>query len=576
MGTGTVSSAVVSVVAVSSGVCRYDEWSLIGGNSDCPDNVSPIIRSKAPVAPTHSSGCRTVICFGDFSGVAPLGAGMRDMGAVVMITKWVVYTAIAPFRRPFRLSRARIAAGPIRARLWDTPDMPFLGHITLSRNIFRATTEKTDITMSSDVLAELRERGLIFQVAGEDAIEQWLAAEPRTLYCGFDPTADSLHIGSLVPLLVLRRFQSSGHRPIALVGGATGLIGDPSFKASERQLNTPEVVAGWVDKLRQQVSQFVDFEGPNAALVANNLDWTQGLDVLGFLRDVGKHFSVNNMIGKESVRQRLDREGAGISFTEFSYMILQSLDFAELYRRHGCGLQIGGSDQWGNITGGIDLTRRLHGAQVFGLTLPLVTKSDGTKFGKTESGTIWLDANKTSPYAFYQFWLGTADADVYRFLRYFTFLSLSDIEAVERADSERSGRPEAQRLLAQEVTRLVHGDEGLTAAERITEALFSGDPSALAEPDLAQLALDGLPASRLNRQDLPPTFSQLLNQVELATGKQIKDALAREAVLVNGLPVVGGQTVTCAIALDRSRALHDRFHLVRFGKKKYHLFTEHD
>ena len=454
--------------------------------------------------------------------------------------------------------------------------MPFLGHITLSRNIFRATTEKTDITMSSDVLAELRERGLIFQVAGEDAIEQWLAAEPRTLYCGFDPTADSLHIGSLVPLLVLRRFQSSGHRPIALVGGATGLIGDPSFKASERQLNTPEVVAGWVDKLRQQVSQFVDFEGPNAALVANNLDWTQGLDVLGFLRDVGKHFSVNNMIGKESVRQRLDREGAGISFTEFSYMILQSLDFAELYRQHGCGLQIGGSDQWGNITGGIDLTRRLHGAQVFGLTLPLVTKSDGTKFGKTESGTIWLDANKTSPYAFYQFWLGTADADVYRFLRYFTFLSLSDIEAVERADSERSGRPEAQHLLAQEVTRLVHGDEGLTAAERITEALFSGDPSALAGPDLAQLALDGLPASRLNRQDLPPTFSQLLNQVELATGKQIKDALAREAVLVNGLPVVGGQTVTCAIALDRSRALHDRFHLVRFGKKKYHLFTEHD
>ena len=226
---------------------------------------------------------------------------------------------------------------------------------------FRATTEKTDITMSSDVLAELRERGLIFQVAGEDAIEQWLAAEPRTLYCGFDPTADSLHIGSLVPLLVLRRFQASGHRPIALVGGATGLIGDPSFKASERQLNTPEVVAGWVDKLRQQVSQFIGFEGPNAALVANNLDWTQGLDVLGFLRDVGKHFSVNNMIGKESVRQRLDREGAGISFTEFSYMILQSLDFAELYRQHGCGLQIGGSDQWGNITGGIDLTRRLHG-----------------------------------------------------------------------------------------------------------------------------------------------------------------------------------------------------------------------
>ncbi|MEL0306094.1 MAG: tyrosine--tRNA ligase, partial [Halieaceae bacterium] len=274
--------------------------------------------------------------------------------------------------------------------------------------------------MSNNLIADLRARGLVFQVAGEDALETWLSAAPRTLYCGFDPTADSLHIGSLVPLLVLRRFQEAGHRPIALVGGATGLIGDPSFKAAERQLNTPEVVAGWVDRIREQVSQFIDFDCADPALVVNNLDWTQGLDVLSFLRDVGKHFSVNNMIGKESVKQRLDREGAGISFTEFSYMILQSLDFAELYRQYGCGLQIGGSDQWGNITGGIDLTRRLHGEQVFGLTLPLVTKSDGTKFGKTESGTIWLDAAKTSPYAFYQFWLGTADADVYRFLRYFT------------------------------------------------------------------------------------------------------------------------------------------------------------
>ena len=242
--------------------------------------------------------------------------------------------------------------------------------------------------MSSALLADLRSRGLVFQIAGEETISEWLEAEPRTLYCGFDPTADSLHIGSLVPLLVLRRFQEAGHRPIALVGGATGLIGDPSFKATERQLNTPERVAGWVEKIRNQVSQFIDFSGDRPALVVNNLDWTEGLDVLSFLREIGKHFSVNNMMGKESVKQRLDREGAGISFTEFSYMILQSLDFAELYKRHGCGLQIGGSDQWGNITGGIDLTRRLHGAQVFGITLPLVTKADGTKFGKTESGTV--------------------------------------------------------------------------------------------------------------------------------------------------------------------------------------------
>jgi len=428
--------------------------------------------------------------------------------------------------------------------------------------------------MSSELLADLRARDLIFQIAGEDAIDDWLSAEPRTLYCGFDPTADSLHIGSLVPLLVLRRFQQAGHRPIALVGGATGLIGDPSFKAAERQLNTPEVVAGWVEKIRGQVSQFVDFGGEHPALVVNNLDWTADFNVLDFLRDIGKHFSVNNMIGKESVRQRLDREGAGISFTEFAYMILQSFDFSELFRLHGCGLQIGGSDQWGNITGGIDLTRRLHGEQVFGLTLPLVTKSDGTKFGKTESGTIWLDASRTSPYAFYQFWLSTADADVYRFLRFFTFLPVEEIAAIERADSEREGRPEAQRILAQEVTRLVHGDAGLEAAERITEALFSGDPGALGEADLEQLALDGLPCDRIQRTELPPTLSQLLAQVGVAAGKQIKDALAREAVLVNGQAVAGGPTVTCEEALKPERALHGRFYLVRFGKKKYHLLTE--
>lgn len=428
--------------------------------------------------------------------------------------------------------------------------------------------------MSSELLADLRARDLIFQIAGEDAIDDWLSAKPRTLYCGFDPTADSLHIGSLVPLLVLRRFQQAGHRPIALVGGATGLIGDPSFKAAERQLNSPEVVAGWVEKIRGQVSQFVDFDGEHPALVMNNLDWTADFNVLDFLRDIGKHFSVNNMIGKESVRQRLDREGAGISFTEFAYMILQSFDFSELFRLHGCGLQIGGSDQWGNITGGIDLTRRLHGEQVFGLTLPLVTKSDGTKFGKTESGTIWLDASRTSPYAFYQFWLSTADADVYRFLRFFTFLPVEEIAAIERADAEREGRPEAQRILAQEVTRLVHGDAGLEAAERITEALFSGDPGALGEADLEQLALDGLPCDRIQRTELPPTLSQLLAQVGVAAGKQIKDALAREAVLVNGQAVAGGPTVTCEEALKPERALHGRFYLVRFGKKKYHLLTE--
>ena len=282
--------------------------------------------------------------------------------------------------------------------------------------------------IDKNFLQELQDRGLIAQMTGGEAIVEHLNSGSRTLYCGFDPTADSLHIGSLVPLLMLKRFQLAGHKPIALVGGATGLIGDPSFKAQERKLNTPDVVASWVGKLKQQVSQFIEFDsGDNSAEVVNNLDWVGNMDVLTFLRDVGKHFSVNNMINKESVKQRIEREGEGISFTEFTYMLLQSYDFAELYQRNRCTLQIGGSDQWGNITGGIDLTRRLHGAQVFGLTMPLVTKADGTKFGKTETGTVWLDPARTSPYAFYQFWLNTADADAYKFLRYFTFLAVMDV-----------------------------------------------------------------------------------------------------------------------------------------------------
>ena len=427
--------------------------------------------------------------------------------------------------------------------------------------------------MSSALLADLRARGLIFQIAGEDAIAEWLDAEPRTLYCGFDPTADSLHIGSLVPLLMLRRFQLAGHRPLALVGGATGLIGDPSFKAAERQLNTADVVAGWTDKIRQQVSRFIDLAGANPALVVNNLDWTQDVDVLTFLRDVGKHFSVNAMVQKESVKQRIEREGAGISFTEFTYMILQSFDFAELYKRYGCGLQIGGSDQWGNITGGIDLTRRMHGGHVFGLTMPLITKSDGTKFGKTESGTIWLDPNRTSPYAFYQFWLNSADADVYKFLRYFTFLPVADIADIERADAEREGRPEAQSILAREVTQLVHGEAGLMAAQRITDALFSGDTSQLSADDLKQLALDGLPSTSIDLANLPPTLTQLLTDAGMvSSGKQVKDALGRAAVLINGQAISAEQNADPASCFDPALAMHKRFWLVRLGKKKYHLF----
>lgn len=430
--------------------------------------------------------------------------------------------------------------------------------------------------MTSALLRELQQRELIFQIAGEDNLPGWLDGGTRSLYCGFDPTADSLHIGSLVPLLMLRRFQLAGHRPIALVGGATGLIGDPSFKAQERQLNTPDIVESWVEKLSQQVSRFVDFDaGPQSAVVVDNLQWTRNLDVLTFLRDVGKHFSINAMIQKESVKQRIEREGSGISFTEFAYMILQSYDFAELYQRYDCGLQLGGSDQWGNITGGIDLTRRLHGGQVYGLTMPLITKSDGSKFGKTESGTIWLDAARTSPYSFYQFWLSVADDDVYRFLRYFTFLPVIDIAEIERTDAQRSGRPEAQRILAEEVTRLVHGDEGLAAAERITESLFSGELGGLSEQDLKQLMLDGLPSSPIKESELPETLTQLLTEAGLAaSGKQIKDALQRSAVIVNGRPLAMADNAAVREVFAREQALFGRFYLVRVGKKKYHLFAQ--
>lgn len=428
--------------------------------------------------------------------------------------------------------------------------------------------------MSSALLDDLRDRGLIFQIAGEDDLPGWLDGGVRTLYCGFDPTADSLHIGSLVPLLMLRRFQLAGHKPLALVGGATGLIGDPSFKAQERQLNTTEVVEEWVEKIKNQVSGFIDFDlGDASAEVVNNLDWTANLDVLTFLRDVGKHFSINAMIQKESVKQRIERDGDGISYTEFTYMILQSYDFAELNRRYGCGLQIGGSDQWGNITGGIDLTRRLRGNQVFGLTMPLITKADGTKFGKTESGTVWLDARRTSPYAFYQFWLGTADVDVYKFLKYFTFLDVADINLLREADDQRQGRPEGQLVLAREVTRIVHGEEGLAAAERITESLFSGSIEALAQDDLLQLRQDGLPASTVSRNDFPDTLTQMLVDAGMAaSGKQVKDALGRNAVAINSRAVGAGQNSDVNTCFDASLALFGRFYLVRLGKKKYHLF----
>jgi len=425
------------------------------------------------------------------------------------------------------------------------------------------------------LLEELRSRDLVFQMTGDDAFLEHLSMCSRTVYCGFDPTADSLHLGHLVPLLVLKRFQMAGHKPIALVGGATGMIGDPSFKAAERQLNTPDVVKDWSEKIRNQVSRFIDFDcGKNAALVVNNLDWTEGMGVLDFLRDVGKHFSINAMINKESVQQRLNRDGAGISFTEFSYALLQGVDFAQLNRDYNCTIQIGGSDQWGNIVGGIELARRQNQSQTYGVTVPLVTKADGTKFGKTESGAIWLDPAKTSPYSFYQFWLNAADADVYRFLRYFTFLDVQYIAEIEREDSKREGRPEAQSILAKEVTELVHGALGLAGAQRITESLFSGALEKLSEADLQQLKLDGLPSTCIVRGDLTERpLTQLLADAGMASsGKQVKDALARSAVLVNGQAIAMEQNMDVPACFMPANAFYGQYYLVKLGKKKYHLF----
>ncbi len=326
--------------------------------------------------------------------------------------------------------------------------------------------------MGSNLLNDFQHRELIVDVTTPDELAAHLASGRRTAYVGFDPTADSLHVGSLLPLLALRRVQLAGHRPIVLVGGGTGLIGDPSGKAGERALNPKEQVAEWAERLKRQVRPFLDFDrAPNAAILADNYAWLSELDVIGFLRDVGKHFPVGAMLARESVKARM---GAGISYTEFSYQVLQAYDFMSLMLLHDCSIQLGGSDQWGNITAGVELIRRVHARAAYGLTLPLVTKTDGSKFGKTETGTVWLDPAKTSAYEMYQFWLNTPDADVARFLRYFTFLPLEQIDELAEATRTAPEKREAQRILAREVTALVHGEEPMRKAEAVTAARFGG------------------------------------------------------------------------------------------------------
>ena len=429
----------------------------------------------------------------------------------------------------------------------------------------------------TSVIQDLQSRGLIAQTTDIEALDALLNEQKIALYCGFDPTADSLHIGHLLPVLALRRFQQAGHTPIALVGGATGMIGDPSFKAVERSLNSAETVAGWVESIRNQLKPFLSFEGENAAIMANNADWFGSMNCLDFLRDIGKHFSVNAMLNKESVKQRIERDDVGISFTEFAYSLLQGYDFAELNKRHGAVLEIGGSDQWGNITAGIDLTRRLNQKQVFGLTLPLVTKSDGTKFGKTEGGAVWLNAKKTSPYQFYQFWLKVADADVYKFLKYFTFLSIEEIDAIEAKDQASGTKPEAQRILAEEMTRLIHGEAALQAAQRISESLFAEDQSSLTESDFEQLALDGLPAFEVS--DGLNVVEALVKTGLASSNKEARGFVNSKAVLLNGQaaelnnPNHAAERPDDAYLLTDAHKRFGKYTIVRRGKRNHALLV---
>ena len=429
----------------------------------------------------------------------------------------------------------------------------------------------------TSVIQDLQSRDLIAQTTDIEALDALLNEQKIALYCGFDPTADSLHIGHLLPVLALRRFQQAGHTPIALVGGATGMIGDPSFKAVERSLNSAETVAGWVESIRNQLNPFLSFEGENAAIMANNADWFGSMNCLDFLRDIGKHFSVNAMLNKESVKQRIERDDVGISFTEFAYSLLQGYDFAELNKRHGAVLEIGGSDQWGNITAGIDLTRRLNQKQVFGLTLPLVTKSDGTKFGKTEGGAVWLNAKKTSPYQFYQFWLKVADADVYKFLKYFTFLSIEEIDAIEAKDQASGTKPEAQRILAEEMTRLIHGEAALQAAQRISESLFAEDQSYLTESDFEQLALDGLPAFEVS--DGLNVVEALVKTGLASSNKEARGFVNSKAVLLNGQaaelnnPNHAAERPDDAYLLTDAHKRFGKYTIVRRGKRNHALLV---
>ena len=422
-----------------------------------------------------------------------------------------------------------------------------------------------------NIYEELEWRGLLADCTDKTELTKHLA-QPITLYCGFDPTADSLHVGNLVPLLALRRFQNFGHHPIALAGGATGSIGDPSGKTAERQLLTKEILDRNIASVKEQLKRLLDFETKaNPARLLDNASWTVNISFLEFLRDIGKHFSVNQMIAKESVRARMEDREVGISYTEFSYMLLQAFDFYVLNRDVNCELQIGGSDQWGNITAGIELTRKKSGKHVFGLTLPLITNADGTKFGKTEAGAIWLDVKRTSVYKFYQFWINTDDRDVVRYLKYFTFLGREEIEALEKAHLENPGAREAHKALAKTATDLIHGENATLEAVRASEILFGGDLDGIAENTfneiVGEVPTKEIETAKLEGEGIP--LVELLVHSGLCPSK----GQARKDIEGGGVNINNVRETNFQRAVTTNDLLFGKHILLRKGKKNYVIVT---
>jgi len=418
----------------------------------------------------------------------------------------------------------------------------------------------------SNILDELQWRGLIAQTTDRDALVEALAAGPVTFYCGFDPTAASLHHGHLVQLTLMRHLQRAGHRAVALVGGATGLIGDPRM-SGERTLNDRETVAAWTARLKEQISRFLDFSGDNPAILVDNLEWTAELSALDFLRDIGQHFRLSTMLARETVARRLQSE-EGISYTEFSYQLLQAQDFLELYRRHGCTLQTGGNDQWGNLVGGVDLIRRVEGTAVHALTTPLVTKSDGTKFGKTEGGAVWLAPDMMSPYAFYQFWLNTEDADVLQFLKSFTFRNREEIEELAEEVAERPFARQAQRTLARDVTALVHGPAAMERVERASQALFGrGDITELDAETLGQAVAELPTASGAVGSEIVDLFA--------ATGLAQGRGAARRTIAEGGAYLNNTKVTDPDYRLTGEDLLAGRWALLRRGRRTLAVIDTH-